>query len=627
MTSTSRYRIHPAIGIGRVGNAPASEYFLGPEVPSQRVQRVDDVGTSVPPFKSNGLIKRQAARFRIWEYVETNGVWTPSREVSLADDDVVELTWTVHLANRKASFLEFHGLAGSPQHQVRNDKRRNAGGDPRLLDVDPLPRSIAGRSAGPVQLSKGTSATPDQESWPDLAQPTAITTLGELRTDNAGRLIVIPGEGATAAAKGVAGVHHYANNDGWFDDVGDGPITASLKMRNQNGSVTQCDVMGAWLLVGPPDFAPPLPQVVTLYDVLLDMAARRLTIPHDESVYQTGELARLAALAADLHADGAGVAPVQQLSTYQVDFDTDVAPILRAAMVVTSVFEPAHEPFAALGGTGFDGDTWSQLSDPAHPSSIRAQIFSKLRKPAGFGSSTTWPDTRMPRLLGDDPDKTGAPTSVRGLTLTPTQYVILKAWQDKNVGFTGSKLGPSSLLDSLAAEAITPHGLDRAALENTSGGAFYPGIEVSWLIREPSLFVEPFRIKHGAPSPYLGAGEDKVTVGAGYFSRQMALPWLADFRLCKAQRPDDAHPDDMWGWWPSQRPDYVRDDSGQPVRWHRATGPDGHPRKWASGDDLPSDNEMLGNWWKFGIVGEVREEGSASDWRRFREAERSDTHP
>src|SRR6476646_6020403 len=84
----------------------------------------------------------------------------------------------------------------------------------------------------------------------------------------------------------------------------------------------QCDVMGAWLLVGPPDFAPPLPQVVTLYDVLLDMAARRLTIPHDESVYQTGELARLAAFAADLHADGAGVAPVQQLSTYQVAFDT-----------------------------------------------------------------------------------------------------------------------------------------------------------------------------------------------------------------------------------------------------------------------------------------------------------------
>ena len=127
------------------------------------------------------------------------------------------------------------------------------------------------------------------------------------------------------------------------------------------------------------------------------MAARQLTIPHDESVYQTGELARLAALATDLHVDDAGAAPVQQLSTYQVDFDTDIAPILRAAMVVTSVFEP--------GPRAVRGARWDRIrrrhvvpvSDPAHPSLMRAQIFSKLRKPAGFGSSTTWPDTRDAR--------------------------------------------------------------------------------------------------------------------------------------------------------------------------------------------------------------------------------------
>ena len=150
MTSTSRYRIHPAIGIGRVGNAPASEYFLGPEVPSQRVQRVDDVGTSVPPFKSNGLIKRQAARFRIWEYVETNGVWTPSREVSLADDDVVELTWTVHLANRKASFLEFHGLAGSPS--IRSETTSAA--TPAVIHASSMStRSPAQSRAAPLAQS------------------------------------------------------------------------------------------------------------------------------------------------------------------------------------------------------------------------------------------------------------------------------------------------------------------------------------------------------------------------------------------------------------------------------------------------------------------------------------------
>lgn len=639
MTSSTRYRIHPAIGIARVGNAPASEFFVGPELPGQTTPVAADIGTPVPPFKSNGLIKRQAARFRIWEYIETDGVWSPAREVSLADDDVAQLTWTVHLANRKATFFEFSGLAGSPRHQIPNDKRRNAGGDPRIRDIDPLARSIAGQSAGPIELSKGTSATPNQECWPDLPESSAITSLGQLRTDADGRLIVIPGAGITAAVEGADAITNYANNDGWFDDVGDGPITATLTMRGPDDSLIECDVAGAWLLVGPPDFAPPLPQVVSLYDVLFDVAVRHLPIPADESVYQTGELARLGALAADLRVDDPSGAPVQQLSSYRVDFDTDVAPILRAAMVVTSVFEPAHQPFAALGGTGFDTDVFSQLADPGRPSGIRPQIFRKVRKPPGFGSSTTWPDDRMPRLLGDDPFTDTHPAAVRGLTLTPTQYVILKAWQDKNVGFIGSRLGPSSLLDGPAAEAITPHGLDRAALENASGGAFFPGIEVSWLIREPSLFAEPFRIRHGAPSPYLGAGEDTTTVGAGYFSRQMALPWLADFRLCTAQAPrEDPDPthsdvqsasDDMWGWWPSQRPDHVLSESGQRARWHRATGPQGETGLWANNSELPSDEEMMDNWWKFGFVAvvELVADGMSPSAQRYRETERADTHP
>ena len=153
MTSPPRYRIHPAIGIARVGNAPASEYFVGPEMPGQTARDNADIGTAVPPYKSKGLIKRQAARFRVWEYTEADGVWSPTREVSLADDDVAQLTWTVHLANRKATFFEFNGLAGSPRHQIPNDKRRNVGDDPRIRDIDPLPRSISGpiRRAGRAQ--------------------------------------------------------------------------------------------------------------------------------------------------------------------------------------------------------------------------------------------------------------------------------------------------------------------------------------------------------------------------------------------------------------------------------------------------------------------------------------------
>jgi hypothetical protein len=610
MTENVRYRIHPAIGIARVGNAPASEYFLGPELPNQRAQRAPDTGTAVPPFKSDGRIKRQAVRFRVFEFVRDAGQWTVSREVSLADGDVAELTWTVHLANRKASFFEFHGLDGSPDGAA-NTKRRN-NGDPANLEIDPLPRSIGGRSAGPVEMSKGTSDTPAQERWPNPAPDPDITTLGELRTDQVGRLIVVPGAGIVGKQRGAT-ISNYANNPGCFDDVGDGPVSARLKLRAPDGTVTEHDAEDGWLVVGPPDFAPPLPQLVSLYDVLLDVAVRELPIPPDEPD-ASGELSRLSGLAGLVRDLQDGTA----LSSYTVSFDTDVAPILRAAFGVSSVFEPAHQGKRNMGGLGISPVLWKQLSDPAHPG-VPGRIVAHLHPPAGFDDGAADDTGRdMPHLLGDDPNN--AQQKHRVLTLTPTQYAIMRKWADGV--FIGSALGPESLLDPPPAQDITPHGLDRAATECASGGAFFPGIEVGWLARQLWVFAAPFRIKHGAPSRYNGdQKESQETVAAGFFSRQMALPWLADFLQCM-------HEDDGWGWWPSQRPDSVQAQPEKPVPWHRSSGPDGVPKPWpeagiglpARDEDTPSYREMLDNWHRFGFVMPTGD-------GRFGETERAENIP
>jgi hypothetical protein len=157
---------------------------------------------------------------------------------------------------------------------------------------------------------------------------------------------------------------------------------------------------------------------------------------------------------------------------------------------------------------------------------------------------------------------------------------------------------------------LTPDGLDRAALENASGGAFYPGIEVGWQIREPALYLEPFRIKHGAASKYVGDGA--TTVGPGYFSRQMALPWLADFLQCKVEKQQVTH--DEWGWWPAQRPDAVYKSPADAASvasmlpWHRATV--GTSQDWPADpgeptprpSKMPSYSQMVAAWWKLGVV-------------------------
>jgi hypothetical protein len=141
-------------------------------------------------------------------------------------------------------------------------------------------------------------------------------------------------------------------------------------------------------------------------------------------------------------------------------------------------------------------------------------------------------------------------------------------------------------------------GLDKAALENCVGGAFHSGIEVGWQIRHKELFSEPFRVNHNARSTYKGETEK---IMPGHFTRQMAVPWQADFRDCKSEK----HDDDIFGWWPAQRPDQLFESesdvkSNKMVPWHRASS------RWPVGDvkdsTVPPYEEMIANFFKFGFV-------------------------
>src|SRR3984893_89719 len=105
------YRIHPAIGIARRGDSELG-YCLGPELPG--VPPLPRAGTGEQSFGDSG-IKRQAVRFRVYEYeVDSNGQYSVVRELTLDEPDVANVRWTVHLANRKASFQRFEGALGDP---------------------------------------------------------------------------------------------------------------------------------------------------------------------------------------------------------------------------------------------------------------------------------------------------------------------------------------------------------------------------------------------------------------------------------------------------------------------------------------------------------------------------------
>jgi len=175
----------------------------------------------------------------------------------------------------------------------------------------------------------------------------------------------------------------------------------------------------------------------------------------------------------------------------------------------------------------------------------------------------------MPRGLGDDYTTLDAfengdpnpPSAGSFLSLTRVQYALLKAWAEgrfkEDWTFGDVRFSPIP-----APGAITPHGLDCAAMENCVGGPFYPGIEVSWLVRQPEIYAAAFRLKNAEFD--LGP----LRFQAGFFSQQMALPWQADFYDCHKEEhtPDGADESLIYMWWTAQRPDDIRADADGPYR-------------------------------------------------------------
>jgi L-Lysine epsilon oxidase N-terminal/L-lysine epsilon oxidase C-terminal domain len=573
--AASIYRIHPAIGIARVGNADRSSFFIGPELAGLGPTGDAKVGTRVPPFKGSGKIKPQAARFRIWEYVEKNNLWEPQREVNLGEKDCVSIEWTAHVANRKASFFEFAYQAGE---ESRQSARRNAKiTNPRKLELDPLPRSISGANRAGVEFRKGTSKNPARELWPDPPPSPPIEYLGELRTDDAGRLIFIGGLGLASGRPGgvLAPGGDTFNSVGWFDDVSDGPVTAVLTLKGPKGNQV-VPVEPAWVICGPPDYAPSLANQVTLYDVLYDMAARQLDPPVGEGIFAS-TLSGLFDINLEFQAAKATKKSVK-LKNYKPSFDDEIYPILRRGQGATFVFEQKKQFHGLL-------TLYSNLGDPGSGSQgVRQLVFDRIHVPNTPGNNGR---SNMPLMHGD---AYAQPRHKHFMcTVTETQYALLERWVSGNFIKTKGAFPPArpSWMTS-----ISPHGLDRAALENCVGGALGPGIEVSWQIRHPKLYTDPFRLNPKATTQYLG---DRGAMRAGHFTRQMSLPWQTDFLSCALTNG--------LGWWPQQRPDIAYMSKAdydanprKPQYWARPTS------KWPGGGGGPTYKEFVDHWYKLGFV-------------------------
>jgi hypothetical protein len=508
--SVKTIRICPAIGIARLGNSSDS-YFIGPETSGEPTPPDGGYRDSATPQ----FIKRQAARFRVFAYDENDKLLG-----EITDDDA-EITWTVHIANTKAASVRFHPKS-EPNPSLRNALFK----DRSQLKLDPGATTLGGANADFADLSRSrdTGAAKDLTINQLFLDVPVQFNLGTVTTDDKGRLLVLGGQGESKSPVGASLTDgDFADHDGWYDDTSDGSIDAVVKLRD--GSTPP--VLGSWLVVAPPKYAPGLKPLVTLYDTLFQSAVDRNLIP-------------------SLFAD----------PQFKPSFTKHVYPILLRAANMRWVYSNGRAQFSAAEFHRFLNNI-----RPVNPS----VIFQRLSKPSDIpGNPGTGGD--MPRMWCDL-----YPSGPNG-TLTRTQYKIVQMWNDGN--FLNDWSGSPELPD----ENITPDGLTRAALEPCVGAAFFPGIEVSWQLRDEYSFVEAFRL-------------DSSHLDPGDVTKLMSLPWQSDFLDCSVERG-------QWTtdlvWWPTQRPINVlggTDDNY--ISWARAL---------VSGPDEMTVDQMVTDWYKLGFL-------------------------
>jgi hypothetical protein len=485
MDEIVRYAIFPGIGIARVGNSP-EEYFIGPEAPGEVPQPEGG-------FKdSAGRIKRQAARFRIYGLNEAGEA---VREITA---DEAEITWRVHVANRKAAWYQFENAMDLGPKFAKTAALRNkmiTGADRRKLIIDPGSRTISGRN------TQGAGYRFDSGEFMGKAVP-----LGELRTDAAGRLLVLGGFGHSASYTNKPAIT-FANNDGWHDDISDGPVRATIHV---NGQAFEAEP--AMVAVTPPNYGQGLYGVVTMYDVVYDLFCR--------------------------DAKFGVTAPAQP------SFWRHIFPIFDRLVGSQWVNGGVNFLFGAGSPSDFtEPELLSRLSSPAEEQKpLRTSYFNWFRDPADAAGEQE--AEKLPPFYGD---AFGDYTNVGmdDLALTPTQYEWLRRWAEGDFDADPSHRDRPPTLEDYDVSG-QPRALDEANLESCLGGPFHPGIELTWPLRVASMWKEPFRLNvlpegqapkmdYGpslTPVEALGPGGVAESSGPGTLTWWMGVPWQTDEASC-----------------------------------------------------------------------------------------------
>lgn len=493
----------------------------------------------------------------------------------------------------------------------------------------------------PTECMVTSSFQPEYKGVTPKRQPEdldKINTLGQLRTDENGNLLVLGGYGKTWGSKSL---ESFGGADGWFDDISDGyvkcgiVITVYYESEKKHKDI-ELDDLDAWCIVAPPKLAPELINIVTLDDVMYDVAVRNFNANTKmccDGVYKEG---------------------------YEPDYDTEIAPILNrpagyrwvAAIPVMSSFSPP--PFNPRDKTpenkenreayynffrhpGSDNDSGAFVGGDQNKLTINANKDKENKDeklyldmplmPMQPNSNPIRPNLTHQNSSGQE--EIDVELISKFLTLTQTQDFILKQW---------SKGCFKTTTENSEEKARK---LTRASVGNCVGSPLCPGIEVTWNMYNPYIYAydkngnnynenNPYKIQlREKMNPEKGqldpnrdeADQENQDKGCepGDLTKRMAIPWHADAFACLVQYVNFTDPrvNKEGGlpkpptyytyWWPPQVPvnvitgdvitgDVKNKENGQTMAGTPAGFPVNHNR------GINSYMDMIKAWHRLGFI-------------------------
>lgn len=544
------YRIHPSVGVARMGNSETT-YFLTAEKPLQPFNPVQKIIPAAPPLLDidekgttgsvrdiTGKLCKQGARFRVFCYAYEKSAGKPSSmfvwECKATEYDI---EWEVKVANHKAS----------------NDTGM---GSPIGLRKENNPDTI-------VLSSKVIT---DRNAKPFTGKPLGRLQLGSCFMDKHGRLIVLGSNGKHQNFPGSSNppprILPPENDEtlfwsGWEDDAADGPISVKVtpkvgsKKADEINNAQTSDAVGAWVVISMPDYGADVRATTTLYDIGINHAYDRSTPKNRPD------------------------------RKYLKTYFQQIIPLLHAQYAVGYTLRshrghiPAYSPFNLPASPSSTINVWMRLAKKT--ADIKPENIWKMYSHSELQSLPS------PTPVGRYQPSISATKSMPNLdftSITEIQRDALNDWESGTYEFG------NSWLEKFNFEYLIPYQLDRAHMESMSGGSFYPGIEVSRMAHWPNTWegrkgccnahfdvriTNKVNAETGKLIPVLPVPPKVVheKAAAGYLTQDLANPWHADFIACSLQ------------YWPHSRPievlenaatstfvDWMRTDAGGTLKSH-----------------------------------------------------------